>query len=113
MDRIKSPCSQFENQLRLDLIDEEENIDEMLNGTQNQWIKDVQRNEGKYDRQEVISLEQEKVDLMAQCAKLEHDISFMNNLQKVGKQFNQTGKSAVQHNNNPARLMNEKRFSNK
>ena len=37
--------SQYENQLRLDLIDEEENIDELLKGTHNFWSKDVERNE--------------------------------------------------------------------
>ena len=40
----------MENQLRLDLIDEEENIDEMLKGTHNFWTKEVERNEDNYDR---------------------------------------------------------------
>ena len=71
----------------MDLIDEEEqNIDEMLmKGTQNFWIQDVQRNEENYERQEVIGLEQEKLELMATCAKLEHDIAFMKRLDKVSK----------------------------
>ena len=43
---LRSPRgSNYENQLRLDLIDEEENIDEMLKGTHNFWSKDVERNE--------------------------------------------------------------------
>ena len=85
--RMNSPGA-IEQQLKLDLIDEEENIDEFLKGTQNFWIKDVQQNEDNYDRQEMIGLEDEKIELIAQCAKLEHDIDFMKRLQKVGKQFN-------------------------
>ena len=69
-----------------------------MKGTQNFWIKDVQRNEENYERQEVIGLEQEKLELMATCAKLEHDIAFMKRLDKVSKQFNQTGKP-VNHSN--------------
>ena len=63
---LRSPQgSHIENQLRLDLIDEEENIDELLKGTHNFWSKDEERNEQNYDRQEVISLEQEKIELIA------------------------------------------------
>ena len=36
----------------------------------------------------MIGLEDEKIELIAQCAKLEHDIDFMKRLEKVGKQFN-------------------------
>ena len=42
--------SQRENQLRLDLIDEEENIDRMLGDTGNFWNAEVMRNEDIYDR---------------------------------------------------------------
>lgn len=95
----------MENQLRLDLINEEETIDEIqLNGTQNFWIKDVQKNEENYELQEIYSLEQEKLELLGQCAKLEHDITFMKLLFRVSKQFNQTGKptkSSVYNASNP------------
>ena len=47
---ISPQGSAVENQLRLDLIDEEENIDEMLKGTHNFWTKEVERNEDNYDR---------------------------------------------------------------
>ena len=74
--------------MRLDLIDEEENIDQMLNGTQNSWNKEEEIIDQTYDKQEVLSLEQERLDLMAQCAKMEHDIAFMKKLEKLGKYFN-------------------------
>lgn len=66
---LQSPMgSHRSNQLRLDLIDEEERIDEMLQGTHNFWTKDVERHEETYDRQELMGLEDEKLDLIAQCA---------------------------------------------
>lgn len=86
--------------MRLDLIDEEENIDEMLNGSRNHWYKDEERNEDTYDRQEVLSLEQERLDLISQCAKMEHEIAFMKRLGTLGKYFNQNGKPAQVINNN-------------
>ena len=42
--------SQTENKLRLDLIDEEENIDRMLGETGNFWSADVLQSEENYDR---------------------------------------------------------------
>ncbi len=56
--------SQREHQLKLDFIDEEEKIDEIFKGTHNFWSKDVARNEDNYERQEVISLEDERIDLI-------------------------------------------------
>ena len=64
----------------------------MLKGTHNFWTKDVQRNEESYDRQEVRGLEDEKRDLIAQCAQLEHEIAFLCCLQRHGRVFVQTGK---------------------
>ena len=39
-----------ENQLKLDLIDEEENIDGMMNESHNFWSKDLAQNEKNYER---------------------------------------------------------------
>ena len=90
---VQSPQgSIYENQLKLDLIEEEEKIDEMLSGTHNFWTRDVERNEKNYEKQEVMGLEQTRIELISQCAKLEHEIEFLNKLDKCGKQFLQTGK---------------------
>ena len=42
--------SHNEDRLRLDLIEEEEKIDELLMDTQNYWNQDVEKNEQNYDR---------------------------------------------------------------
>lgn len=64
-DGDQSPLgSQTENQLRLDLIDEEENIDRMLEETGNFWSAEVVQNEENYDRQDVLGLEDEKLELI-------------------------------------------------
>ena len=57
--------SQRENQLRLDLIDEEENIDELLRDTGNFWSAELVRNEENYNKQELMSLEEERISLIA------------------------------------------------
>ena len=67
----------------MDLIDEEENIDRMLGDTGNFWSAEVVRNEDIYDRQEVMGLEDEKIELIYQCAHLEHDIDFLRRLDKL------------------------------
>ena len=74
------------------MIEEEEKIDELLQETHNIWSKDVERSEQTYDRQELIALEDEKFDLITQCAQLEHDVEFLKRLNKLGRQFLQTGK---------------------
>ena len=59
---MSSPQNSFkEDQLRLDLIDEEDYIDELLKGTRNFWNRDEEKIEKIYDCQDVIDLEQEKI----------------------------------------------------
>ena len=60
--------SQRSKQLRLDLINEGENIGRMLGETGNFWSAEVVQNEANYDRQDVMGLEDEKLELIHQCA---------------------------------------------
>ena len=83
---MSSPQNSFkEDQLRLDLIDEEDYIDELLKGTRNFWNRDEEKIEKIYDRKDVIDLEQEKIQLIAQCTKLEQETDFLSKLYKLGR----------------------------
>jgi len=55
----------------------------MLRDTGNFWTTEVVRNEENYDKQEVMGLEEERISLISQCAKLEHDIKFLRRMDKL------------------------------
>lgn len=55
----------------------------MLRATGNIWSTEFVRNEENYNKQEVMGMEEERINLIAKCARLEHDIEFLKRLDKV------------------------------
>ena len=82
-------------------------MDEFLHGTRNFWNRDEEEKEKKYDYQDVFDLEQEKIQLIAQCTKLEQETDFLGQLYQLGRQFSLGNKQK----NQSQLQMSEKSFS--